>query len=292
MYLISLTAIPPRFDELSPCLEALCSQSVKPEAVLLYIPKKYRRFPDWDGTLPKVPKGVEIRRPEEDLGPATKVLFAADDFRGKDTRILFCDDDRIYLPDWSRRFLDASDRKPGSAIVSAGFELSRIGLGWEGKKESPRGRPLRKTWDIKYHWERLQQNIAHGGRRKVPYSKKAPRNFYWRSGFVDIGEGFGGFLIRPDYLGRDTWDIPSVMWAVDDVWISGQLARKGIAIWAEAGASRFLTSTSQKLSALHNAIIDGADREQANRACAIYMRDTLGIWGSKQPTSGQSGQSA
>ena len=286
MYVISLSAIPSRFGALGPALESLLAQEVRPEAVRLYIPRRYRRFPDWDGTLPEVPRGVEIRRPEEDLGPATKVLFAADELRGQDLRILFCDDDRLYLPDWSTRMLRAAEAHPEAAIVTAGFDLARLGGDWQGERPQPRGSAgfLNKSGDMLYQWERLKQTFREG-RRRGRLQEKPPRNFIRRSGYVDVGEGFGGFLIRPDWLGRETWDIPAVMWAVDDVWISGQLARQGIPIWAEAYASRFITAASQKLDALHNAVIDGADRDGANRACALYMRDTYGIWGGSRPQS-------
>lgn len=280
MYIISLTAIPPRFGLLGPTLDSLLRQEVTPESIRLYIPKRYRRFPDWDGRLPEVPKGIEIRQPEEDLGPASKVLFAAAELAGQEIDILFCDDDREYLPSWSTRILNAAREHPGAAIVTSALQIERIGLDWSGPRRKPLGvGRYSKTWDLGYHWQRLQQNIAHGGKRNVPWEMKAPRNRIRRSGYFDIGEGCGGFLIRPGSLDEDAWNIPPVMWAVDDVWISGQLARKGIPIWGEAGASQYRTTRSQHKDALYAAVIDGANRDQANRACAIYMRDTYGIWG-------------
>ncbi len=75
--IITLSSIPPRFGLLKPTLFSLLSQRLKAEEVRLYIPHKYRRFPDWDGRLPEVPAGITIVRCDEDLGPATKVLPAA-----------------------------------------------------------------------------------------------------------------------------------------------------------------------------------------------------------------------
>ncbi len=286
MYVISLSAIPSRFGALGPALESLLAQEVRPESVRLYIPRRYRRFPDWDGTLPEVPRGVEIRRPEEDLGPATKVLFAADELRGQDLRVLFCDDDRLYLPDWSTRMLRAAEAHPEAAIVTAGFHLGNLGKNWSAEGPKPRASLgyFGKQGDLRYQWARFKQGLQKR-RRRLRLHEKPPRNYIQRSGYVDIGEGFGGFLVRPEWLGRETWDIPAVMWAVDDVWISGQLARKGVPIWGEAFASRFITTSLQKLDALATSVIDGADREGANRACAIYMRDTYGIWGGSRPRS-------
>jgi hypothetical protein len=64
-YVISLSSIPPRFDQIGPVLTSLVRQSIRPLAVELWIPTRYRRFPDWDGRLPEVPEGVTIRRPEQ-----------------------------------------------------------------------------------------------------------------------------------------------------------------------------------------------------------------------------------
>ncbi|MBS8226763.1 hypothetical protein [Vannielia litorea] len=76
----SLSSIPSRSESLGPALEALVAQDVSVEKVILYIPKVYRRFPDYAGDLPSVPAGVEIRQPEEDFGAASKVLHALRDF--------------------------------------------------------------------------------------------------------------------------------------------------------------------------------------------------------------------
>ena len=63
---ITLSSIPARFDKIGPVLESLASQGA--DKVLLYIPETYRRFPDWDGALPKVPSGIQIQRCTDDLG--------------------------------------------------------------------------------------------------------------------------------------------------------------------------------------------------------------------------------
>ena len=72
--IISLTSIPPRFGGLGPALGSLADQGA--DAVWLWIPHTYDRFPDWDGTLPDVPAGITIRRCETDHGPATKSIPA------------------------------------------------------------------------------------------------------------------------------------------------------------------------------------------------------------------------
>ncbi len=72
--IITLSAIPPRFAALGPTLRALLRQRHPADEIRLNIPERYRRFPEWDGTLPEVPEGVTILRCAQDYGPATKLL--------------------------------------------------------------------------------------------------------------------------------------------------------------------------------------------------------------------------
>jgi hypothetical protein len=287
VYVISLSTIPPRFGHIRPALEALLAQNTRAESVRLYIPQRYRRFPDWDGTLPEVPRGIEIMRPEEDLGPATKVLFAADELRGQDLHLLYCDDDRVYLPGWSERFLKAARERPGHAVALAGFDLHRMGLDWRFERPAPRARRMRHGFDIGYRWRRTMLKIARALGRDTPPLSATTRRIFFRSGYIDIAEGLGGVLVRPDWFGRDAWDIPPIMWAVDDIWLSGQLARQGIPIWAPAGAVRFRTTDLHtRVEPLFRSVIEGATRRQANQACARYMRDTFGVWGGAPSSRG------
>lgn len=125
---VSLSSIPPRFDKLEPVLNALLAQTAKIDEIRLYLPKTYRRFPDYDGSLPDVPRGVRIMRPNDDLGPASKVLFAADDLRGTDCNIIYCDDDRVYGPNWFSRILAAQKGREAECLVTASLALAHFGF--------------------------------------------------------------------------------------------------------------------------------------------------------------------
>ena len=81
MKVISLTTIPSRMPHIRPTLDSLLDQRTPFDQVNLYIPKHYRRFPDYDGTLPDLPDGVTIRVVDEDFGPASKVLHAVRELR-------------------------------------------------------------------------------------------------------------------------------------------------------------------------------------------------------------------
>ena len=44
-----------------------------------------------------------------------------------------------------------------------------------------------------------------------------------KAGFADILQGLGGVVVRPDFFDDEAFDIPDILWAVDDVWLSGML---------------------------------------------------------------------
>ena len=73
--IISLTTIPPRFEYLSATVASL-KRITKCSEIWVNIPKKYNRFPDWDGVLPwnASDLGVVINRECEDLGPGTSAF--------------------------------------------------------------------------------------------------------------------------------------------------------------------------------------------------------------------------
>ncbi|MGA1275582.1 MAG: glycosyltransferase family 2 protein, partial [Gemmobacter sp.] len=92
-------------------------------------------------------------------------------------------------------------------------------------------------------------------------------------------EGYGGVVVRPSFFDASFREIPPVLWAVDDVWISGNLARRGVPILAVADAAqlRFMAEHHAP-DALHQVAIEGAARFEANRRCALWMQEHLGVW--------------
>jgi len=278
-HVISLSTIPPRFAEIGPTLLSLVRQRSRPEAVELYIPRSYRRFPKWGGTLPEVPDGVNIIRVEEDLGPATKILPAARTYRGQDIELLYADDDNHYASDWAERFLKVRRLLPNAALCAVGLTLQKAGRDWNSSEPLPRavnapgagaqfGYHLRRLLDLAWRQD------ASKSRLRQKYRKID------RSGYIDIAEGFSGVALRPEFLDDEAYTIPPVLWAVDDIWISGHLARRGIPIWADKGLNRSREfAVLYRNNALFKSVIDGADRRQANLACVGYMRATYGVWG-------------
>ncbi len=276
MLIVSLSSIPPRFDKLGPTLDCLLRQEARADRIILWIPERYRRFPDWDGRLPDVPDGVEIRRVPDDLGPATKVLYAAREFRGQDLDILLCDDDRRYKPHWARAFLDARREHPRACIAIAGFEADRYGQSKMLNRPQPRARRRARGLDLRFQLRMAWEFLFPPVERK--YLREPTRVLFRQSGYVDCFEGFGGALVRPDFFDDADFEIPDVIWAVDDVWLSGCLARKGVPIWALADQHDTQHTPAGVYDALHKAQIEGSDRDEANKACIRHFQDTHGVW--------------
>jgi len=276
MLIVSLSTIPSRFDKLGPTLDCLLGQIAPIDRILLYIPETYRRFPDWDGTLPQVPEGVEIRRVPADIGPATKILYAAKEFRGQDVDILLCDDDRRYKPDWAQAFLDSRAEHPDACIAIAGFEADRYGQSAMKNRPQPRARRRSRGLDLRFQAQMVWEFLFPPVERK--YLREPTRVTFNHSGYVDCFEGFGGALVKPDFFDDTSFDIPEVIWAVDDVWLSGCLARKGVPIWALADRHDTQHTPAGVCDALHKAEIEGSDRDDANKACIQYFQDTHGVW--------------
>lgn len=273
--ILSLSTVPPRFKVVGENLAALLKQSVKVEAINLYVPKKYRRFTYSPSDLPKLPEGINLRIIEDDLGPATKVLPAVKEYRGQDVQIIFCDDDKVYNKNWVKRLIDGAARKPDCCICEEGGLINfphYFGGEWQSHY-SPK--PGYRTKDFAY---RLRRALSLG--RWKPSKTTS-------SGYVDILEGWGGVLVRPEFFDDIDLDIPDVLWTVDDVWLSGCLERKGIPIWLNAVDKVRSKDNSNEVAeaALRKFVYQGHDRLAANRACISYFRKTYGIWGGEAENS-------
>lgn len=278
-HVITLTTIPPRFASLGPTLAALVRQRSRPEAVLLYLPRRYRRFPGYAGALPEVPEGVTVVQVDADIGPASKVLFAARDYLGQPVDLIYCDDDHIYGPGWSAGLLAARARHPEAAVAAAATTLAAMG------RPAPVTGPLPRavcavphTEQMRFRLHRAALALRHGGRGRIPLM--APFRMIDRAGYVDFAEGYGGVAVRPEFFDAAAFDIPPVLWSVDDVWLAGHLERRGIPIWAEPGLNRGRARHAvSRTDPLYAAIIQGTGRRDANRACIDHFRQTYGIWG-------------
>ncbi len=273
MRIISLSTIPPRFETLASTLQSLLNQRGPIDEVRLYVPRRYRRFPQYDGGAPTVPPGVTVVRTEVDLGPASKVLFAARELRGKPAQILFCDDDRVFSPTWAADLLSVQADRPGECVALIGKAIPAH----RGKPGPFRPKAVRAgKFDPQLRARRLGHRLASALlRRDSPRPMRRP---VARPGYVDILQGLGGVVVRPEFFDDTAYDIPDAVWAVDDVWLSGLLAWKGIPIWLPAGLEQPQTTAAHDIDSLYRSTVEGISRKEANRASVAYMQQRFGIW--------------
>ena len=258
--IISLTTIPPRMDSIGATLQSLVGQSAAIDAIILWIPETYRRAEFSDFSLPEVPEAVEIRRCDRDYGPATKILPAIRAFQGQDVRIIYCDDDRIFHPDWAANLLRESDQHPGQCMTEAG-EVVELTI----RKAFYAGQTYKllkyATLGLYGYFYRRKNRALDPGR-----------------GRVDICKGYGGVLVRPKFFTDAAFDIPDLLWTVDDFWLSGQLALNGIPIRKITQVENSDKTALADVSALEDLVYDEHDRHEANLACIRYFQEKHGIW--------------
>ena len=276
---VSLSTIPPRFKDLGGTISCLINQDYPADEVHVYIPKTYRRFPKHSFSLPEIPRGggkVKIKVVDEDLGPATKVLYCAKAHWGTNTRIIYCDDDRLPDRNWLKTFIQATNENPDKAVVSRGLSFKDLGLKSHSDYRYPRAVKRKVIENPEYIGARIFQKV-----KEVVFQqsfKKPSRFFFKRSGYIDIAEGFGGVSIKPEFFDNDAFDIPNALWTVDDIWLSGLLELQNIGIWAANSIPFPINNKTQGESALSHGFGGGLDRFSTNQSGVKYFQDKFSIW--------------
>lgn len=274
-YVITLSSIPPRFPRLALTLETLLRQTVPAERIIVYLPKSYRRFPEWDGVLPEVPKGVEIRQVDEDFGPATKLLPALREF-APEQEILFCDDDMDYPRDWAAAFLKQRQRRPDDCITLCAGIVEVMPLRARKNLLKPRAIRIWRIFDME---QNLRLMVEAFGRRFLGW----PHRFVGRrrcliAGHMDNFMGFGGVLVRPEFFDEDVFDIPEEVWSVDDIWLSGIAMKNGHPVWMIPRRREATSHPHFNKAALTEMEGGGQGRDEANARAVRYLQARYGIW--------------
>lgn len=272
--IISLTSIPPRFDLMGPTLETLLAQRGI-EAVELSLPYQYNRFPDWDGAIPALPAGVTVFRSRVDYGPATKILCAVQRYRGQDIQLLFCDDDRFYPPGWAAGLLAEAARHPDCAVALAGWDIAD--LTDRALFAAPRHQRRARNRDLIYRLARIRQTLQ--GKGRVSLAQKPARRIIAKSGFADILEGYGGVVVRPDFFDDQAFDVPEQAFHVDDIWLSGLLAKNRIGVWLAANQYEPKTTLADRQDALYRHRVAEKGRSELDADAIAFLRQKWGIWG-------------
>jgi hypothetical protein len=267
---VTLTSIPPRFGHLPRKLASIGRQSVRPDRVELHLPRDYRRFPGPRPALPPLPDWVEVVETDRDLGPATKVLPAARRWRGTPTDLLLCDDDRLQDRHWLARFVAGRAGRPDDIICERGWNIEeRMGIA-RAAAEQPRAvLAADRGRSLSYRLQRiLSLTLYH-----------PPRRIYAQSGHADVFEGFLGALVPADAFPDRAWDIPDVVWTVDDVWLSGMAYLHGTRVWVN-GMPRpvYANTRMDKVAALTDHVEQGVNRDRADRLAVEHLRAAFGVW--------------
>lgn len=258
--IISLTTIPPRMEKTIPTLESLLRQSQSIKSIILWIPYKYRRKEFGDFNVPRLPKGIDIMRCDLDYGPATKVLPAAKIFKGEDVNIIYCDDDEIYDSDWAETLVRNSEMHPRDCIAIAGLTTNWV-----------KHAAFRRSWKFRA----LNALTLDIYRRVYARSNRGARP---GPGIVDVCQGFGGVLIKPDFIPASAFDIPDVIWTVDDIWLSGQMHLNDVTIRRVCERKKCHKGEASNVSALNQYVYQGNDRIAADYLAMKYFQDKHGIW--------------
>ena len=85
-------------------------------------------------------------------------------------------------------------------------------------------------------------------------------------------------MVRPDFFDAISLSIPDEAWAVDDVWLSAQLARRRIPIYCPRRHSMPRALGQADIASLFDMEIQGQGRQALNRVAAAYCRDTMRVW--------------
>ncbi|MDA9313886.1 hypothetical protein N9V26_03665 [Amylibacter sp.] len=274
--ILSLSTIPPRFGMLGKSLNSLINQKRRADEIHVYVPKIYRRFPEHTFSKPEVPEGVNIKIVDTDYGPATKVLPCALEYRGTNARIVYGDDDRFADISWLDEIMRCSNERPMDVVVSAGMTLQNYGLTVKTQNLSPRAKRKKVKYDLNYLTKRFKQKTLEIITKKSQI--KPVRCHYASSGYVDFALGLGGVSVRPDFFDDKFFEIPDVLWAVDDIWLSGNFMRQGRGIWASNKIKMPVDTGAGNISGLAYSVIEGHDRFNADRLCISYMKNEYGIW--------------
>ncbi len=226
---VTLTTTPARARHVGPALRSLIDQTVAADRIVLALPSVSRRdgafYPD-PAEL-GLPRGVEVLACDDE-GPATKILPA---LRAEpDACLVVVDDDVVY----PREFL---------ATLLAAHQADRsVAFGWRG---------VRLEEGVRF--VDLAHVFASGVREPVA---------------VDVLFGTWGYLVPPGALDGAVHDFagwPEAVRNVDDVWISGHLARRGVARRVVA-AGMFPIET---FATLRGSLTGGINRSGENDRIAV-----------------------
>jgi hypothetical protein len=242
---ISLTTTPSRITRLGPTLRSLLAQDYPPTAIYLAVPRRSMR----ENRSYRVPVGlarhptVTIIEAERDWGPATKLLPSLRAERERpETLIIAVDDDNIYPREMVATFVHFSSTMPDAALCFRGWRVPSSGR-WQDSR------------------------TIFGTRVEVPTP-------------MDVITGCGGILVKPRFFDAAVFDYdaaPGSAFFVDDIWISGNLARRSISRYVIPSAAAFVYLPT--LTTWRTRGLDQTDNGPGSRHNDIMLDYFRSAWG-------------
>jgi hypothetical protein len=245
----SLTTLPDRIEHLELTLRSLLEQTRPPDEIVLAVPeislrqKKPYSIPAY---LSKIPT-LRILRPKKDWGPATKFIPIVQEelaANRSDTLIMVVDDDRTYPSDAIETYLRNHERLPDAALCFRGGPMPR-----------------------NFYW--FVPKLFLGTRIREPRR-------------VAVITGCGSYLIQPRFFDPTLWDYsdaPASAFYMDDIWISGQLDRRGVQKFAVPCSRMMRTVRRQARTMSLHRVPRG--RTYHNNEVVKYFRDTWNVFSSR-----------
>ncbi len=122
---VSLTSYPPRFEALALTIKALMRQTLKPDALVLWIDREsVRTLPSSVRTLER--HGLSIL-PCDDVGPFSKIVHTLEAY--PEATAVTADDDCYYPPRWLEGLVAASAGAPGRIVCYSARRMLSDGSG-------------------------------------------------------------------------------------------------------------------------------------------------------------------
>lgn len=238
---VTLSTIPSRIGKIAPTLNSIFDQSMKPRRVFLAIPefslreKRRYRIPDvlLDSPVPR------IIRSDRDWGPATKLLaLLRAGILERDELVVTIDDDNIYPQNFLETIADHARKLPTAALSLRGWHM-----------------PASFRWKDARDFKGTQ----------IDQPEK-----------TDVITGCGGIAIRPYFFDESLFDYsraPKEAFFVDDIWISGHLARKGVPRYVIPSSGPYVYLGS--LASLYGPALDAIENGDGfnNDVVIDYFRD-------------------